>query len=63
MGHGADGIGRPVRVTNIGFKGGDLPLEKMASLVDEEGARGTDVILLPELARGLDDQSEEPLHG
>jgi predicted amidohydrolase len=62
-GHAADGVGRPVRVTSIGFKGGDLPLEKMASLVDEEGARGTDVILLPELARGLDDASEEPLHG
>jgi predicted amidohydrolase len=61
--HGADGVGRPVRVTSIGFKGGCLPLEKMASLVDEEGTRGTDVILLPELARGLDDASEEPLHG
>jgi predicted amidohydrolase len=62
-GLGADGVGRPVRVTSIGFKGGALPLEKMASLVDEEGARGTDVIVLPELARGLDDTSEEPLHG
>src|SRR5580704_14857756 len=38
-GLGADGVGRPVRVTSIGFKGGALPLEKMASLVDEEGAR------------------------
>ncbi len=44
-----DGIGRPVRVASIGFKGGCVPLEKMASLVDEEGARGTDVIVLPEL--------------
>jgi predicted amidohydrolase len=58
-----DGIGRPVRVASIGFKGGAVPLEKMASLVDEEGARGTDVIVLPELSRGLDGASEEPLHG
>jgi predicted amidohydrolase len=57
------GVGRPVRVASIGFKGGGVPLEKMASLVDEEGARGTDVIVLPELSRGLDDGSEEPLHG
>ena len=59
----APGVGRPVRVASIGFKGGAVPLEKMASLVDEEGARGTDVIVLPELSRGLDDGSEEPLHG
>jgi predicted amidohydrolase len=62
-GSGADGVGRPVRVASIGFKGGGVPLEKIASLVDEEGARGTDVIVLPELCRGLDDASEEPLHG
>jgi predicted amidohydrolase len=35
----------------------------MASLVDEEGARGTDIIALPELSRGLDKGSQEPLHG
>ena len=57
------GLGRPVRVASIGFKGGAVPLEKMASLVDEEGARGADVIVLPELCRGMDDGSEEPLHG
>jgi predicted amidohydrolase len=57
------GVGRPVRVTSIGFKGGAVPLEKMASLVDEEGARGTDVIVLPELSRGQDGASEELLHG
>src|SRR5580658_6138265 len=59
----ADGVGRPVRVASIGFKGGAVPPEKMASLVDEEGARGTDVIVLPELCRGMNDASEEPLHG
>jgi predicted amidohydrolase len=62
-GVGANGAGRAVRVASIGFKGGAVPLEKMASLVDDEGARGTDVIVLPELSRGLDDGSEEPLHG
>jgi predicted amidohydrolase len=35
----------------------------VASLVDEEATRGTDVILLPELARGLDHASEESLPG
>jgi predicted amidohydrolase len=59
----ADGMARPVRVASIGFKGGAVPLQKMASLVDEEGLRGTDIIVLPELSRGLDDASEEPLHG
>jgi predicted amidohydrolase len=57
-----DGVGRPVRVASIGFRG-RVPLEKMASLVDEEGARGTDIIVLPELSRGLDKGSQEPLHG
>src|ERR1700722_10986462 len=62
-GHGTDGVGRPVRVTSIGFKGGCLPLEKMASLVDEEGTRGTDVILLPALARGPAGASEDTALG
>jgi predicted amidohydrolase len=57
-----DGVGRPVRVASIGFRG-HVPLEKMAGLVDEEGARGTDIIVLPELSRGLDKGSQEPLHG
>jgi predicted amidohydrolase len=57
-----DGIGRPVHIGSIGYKG-HLPLEKIASLVDEQGARGTDIILLPETCRGQDQSSEEPLHG
>jgi predicted amidohydrolase len=57
-----DGLGRPVRIASIGYKG-HLPLEKIASLVDEQGARGTDIILLPETCRGQDQSSEEPLHG
>jgi Carbon-nitrogen hydrolase len=58
-----DGIGRPVRIASIGFKEGALSLEKMTSLVDQEGVHGTDVIVLPELSRGQDHASEEPLHG
>jgi predicted amidohydrolase len=58
----ADGAGRPVRFASIGIKG-FIPLEKMASLVDEAGAKGTDIILLPETCRGQNDTSEEPLHG
>ena len=55
-------VGRPVRVFSIGFRG-SVPLEKMASLVDEAGSHGADIIALPELARGQDQASEEPLHG
>ncbi|HEV2499646.1 MAG TPA: hypothetical protein VGY31_08720 [Terriglobia bacterium] len=53
-----DGIGRPVRIASIGFKDGSLPLEKMAALVDKEGTHGPDVIVLPELCRGQDRESE-----
>jgi predicted amidohydrolase len=58
-----DGIGRPVRIVSIGFKEGTWPLEKIAKTVDEEGARRPDIISLPELERGQDQASEEPLHG
>jgi predicted amidohydrolase len=57
-----DGLGRPVHIGSIGYKG-HVPLEKIASLVDEQAARGTDIILLPETCRGQDQSSEEPLHG
>lgn len=57
-----DGLGRPVRIASIGYKP-HIPLEKIVSLVDEQGAHGTDVILLPETCRGQDQSSEEPLHG
>jgi predicted amidohydrolase len=57
-----DGLGRPVRVASIGYKP-HIPLERIAALVDEQGARGTDVILLPETCRGQDQSSEEALHG
>ncbi|MGC2400919.1 MAG: carbon-nitrogen hydrolase family protein [Acidobacteriaceae bacterium] len=57
-----DGLGRPVRIASIGYMP-HIPLERIAQLVDEQGARGTDIILLPETCRGQDQSSEEPLHG
>src|SRR5208283_4348995 len=55
-------IGRPVRAVSIGFKPG-LPLDRIAGLVDKEGARGADIIALPETCRGQNDKSEEGLEG
>jgi predicted amidohydrolase len=40
-----------------------MPLEQIVRHVDEEGARGADVIALPETCRGQNASSEEPLHG
>jgi predicted amidohydrolase len=57
-----DKIGRPVRVVSIGFTPG-RPLEEIAALVDSEGARGTDLIALPETFRGQDEKSQETLDG
>jgi predicted amidohydrolase len=54
--------GRPVRAVSIGFKPG-LSLERIADLVDQEGARGADLIALPETCRGQNDQSQEDLNG
>jgi apolipoprotein N-acyltransferase len=56
------GTGRPVRAVSIGFKPG-LALEKIAELVDREGALGTDLIALPETCRGQDEKSQERLDG
>ncbi len=55
-------IGRPVRAVSIGFKPG-LSLEQIAGLVDKEGARGADIIALPETFRGQDNHSAESLDG
>jgi predicted amidohydrolase len=55
-------IGRPVRAVSIGFKQG-LTLDQIAGLVDREGARGADIIALPETCRGQNDQSAEALDG
>lgn len=56
-------VGRPVRIVSIGFQGKDTPLEQIAKHVEEEGARGADVIALPETCRGQNASSEEPLSG
>jgi predicted amidohydrolase len=43
-------VGRPVRVISIGFR--PKPLQEIASLVDREGAKGADLIILPETMLG-----------
>ena len=45
-------IGRPVRVVSIGFHAGQHPLEWIVNQVDQEAARGTDIIALPETFHG-----------
>jgi predicted amidohydrolase len=42
--------GRPVRVVSLCFQNEDL--SKILKIVDEEGAKGTDIIVLPETWRG-----------
>jgi len=59
----APSVGRPVRIVSIGFQGTGMPLERIVKHVDEEGARGADVIALPETCRGQNASSEEPLNG
>lgn len=57
-------IGRPVRIASIGFAAENPPpLKAVAEWVDTEGARGTDVIILPETCQGQNKTSAEPLHG
>lgn len=58
-------IGRPVRVVSLSYKGHERPLENVAQLVDAEGARGADIIVLAETWRGMsfDSKSEETLDG
>lgn len=60
----ASQIGRPVRVVSIGLKNQSKSLEDVARVVDSEGARGADVIALPEAWRGQKDEgTEEILNG
>lgn len=58
-------IGRPVRVVSIGLKNRTRSLEQISQVVDKEGARGADVIALPEAWQGqsYDGSTEEDLHG
>jgi len=59
----ADTIGRPVRLVSIGFRAGHRSVEQIAGLVDREGSRGTDIIVLPETCRGQNETSVESLDG
>ncbi len=43
-------IGRPIRIVSLSFR--DKSLQEIAELVDSEGAKGTDLIVLPETWRG-----------
>ncbi|MEW5974927.1 MAG: carbon-nitrogen hydrolase family protein [Acidobacteriota bacterium] len=57
-------IGRPVRVVSIGFKATGRSLEQIAAVVDNEGARGAALIVLPETWRDQNNKgSEETLNG
>jgi hypothetical protein len=63
-------IGRPVRIVSIGFHPPDIgsppqvrSLDEIAGLVDKEGARGTDLIALPEVCRNQNEKSQETLEG
>ena len=53
---------RMVRAVSIGLRPG-IPLEKIAGLVDGEGAKGSDLIVLPETCCGQDAKSQESLEG
>ena len=46
----AEKVGRPVRVVSLCFENEDL--NKIADIIDQEGAKGTDMIVLPETWRG-----------
>ena len=46
------GVGKPVRVVSLCFK--TATLDKVAGIVDAEGAKGADLVCLPEAWRGPD---------
>jgi predicted amidohydrolase len=46
------GAGRPVRVVSLSFR--NATLETVATIVDAEGAKGVDLLALPEAWRGAD---------
>jgi predicted amidohydrolase len=57
-------IGRPVRIASIGYAiENPPPLKTVAEHVDAEGAKGVDVIILPETCQGQNKTSAEPLLG
>jgi predicted amidohydrolase len=58
----AEGAGRPVRITSISFAIG-RSLDAVARLVEQEAARGADLIVLPETWLGQKAHVPEPLDG
>ena len=52
----AQKIGRPVRVVSLSFNSKSLAV--IADVVDREGAKGVDLIILPETWRGQEDSPE-----
>jgi predicted amidohydrolase len=59
---GSEKVGRPVRTVSVGFKH-SIPLPSLAEMVDKEGAKGSDIIVLPETCRGQDGSEIESLDG
>jgi predicted amidohydrolase len=55
-------IGRPVRITSVSFPNGRT-LPEIAHIVDQEAARGCDLVILPETWLGQRDHEPEPLDG
>ena len=55
-------IGRPIRVVSISFANGKT-LEEVVDVVDSEGAKGTDLIALPETWLGQTGHEPETLAG
>ena len=55
-------IGRPVRITSIGFANGKR-LPEIVDVIDREGARGTDLIALPDTWLGQQNHAPETLEG
>jgi predicted amidohydrolase len=59
----AEKVGRPVNIASIGFRPGEHSLAQIIDLVEGEGRRGADLIVLPEACRGLDGKNQESLDG
>lgn len=57
----ADKIGRPVRVVSLSCRAQSM--RDVLEVVDAEGARGADLVVLPETWRGQNDHTRETLQG
>ena len=58
---GDETVGRPVRVVSLCFRGRSLT--DVMKIVDLEGAKGADLIVLPETWRGQSEHTQETLEG